>query len=95
LPKSALPFGNAIPLAEDAAINVDARGFFELTVLVDDGATLTASRIDSMDATEHSSIYDEVVGAAEIGGVEYFDCDWPYFRISVVGGDARWALVTH
>ena len=86
-----LPFGNPETLADGEAVNVDVRGFRVLTVIAEDGATATVSRVDSMSAVAHTAITNTVDGSAA-EAVDVFDCDWPYFRISVADADARWAL---
>ena len=77
------------PLAAGGAMVVDARGCVSLCIIAGTGATVTYSRVDSMDATVHDGETDTVAATTR----ETVPVDWPFFRVSVADGSARVAVV--
>lgn len=76
-------------LLEDGTEGVfEAKGCVYLAVKALAGATVTLSRVDGLDATEHDS-EEETVAA---GTRETFEVDWPLWYVSVSGGNAVIAL---
>jgi len=79
-------------LAASGAVNVDARGFRNLTIITATGATATVSRVDSMAATGHTTGTENSFTVAQ-NTKTVTAVDWPYFRISSAGAGLRYALV--
>lgn len=79
-------------LAASGAITVDARGMAKLSVIAGTGATVTVSRVDSADADAHTTGTENTFDVAA-NTIETIDVDWPFYRISSAGGDARFALL--
>jgi hypothetical protein len=63
-----------------------------LTVIAEAGAVVTVSRVDSVDTSTHSAgAHNQFTVAAETRTT--MTVDWPFYRVSVVGGDCRVASV--
>jgi len=80
------------PLADGAAHNIDARGGLNLTIITGTGATATYSRVDSKDATAHTS-GTENGGTVSANTKLVIQNDWPFYRVSSAGGTTRVGLV--
>jgi hypothetical protein len=78
-------------VASGGAAVVDARGMRQLTIITGAG-TATLSRVDSEGAAADAP---EVAGNATVatGTRLVVAVDWPFYRITAAGGDARVACV--
>lgn len=78
-------------LAAGEAVNVDARGFLNLSVITATGCTATVSRVDSLAASAHTTgnnqftVNEETLSTTEV--------DWAFYRISAAAAGLRYALV--
>lgn len=88
----AAPFVTGVTaVAAAGALLVDARGFKQLTIITDAGATATVSRVDSASAAAH------IAGAPSQFTVApttrtVTPVDWPFFYITSAAGVSRVAL---
>lgn len=78
-------------LADTGVVNVDARGFLNLTVVSGAGCTTTVSRVDSLGATSHTTGTENSFTVAA-GVRTVTEVDWPFYRISAAGGPSRYCL---
>ena len=69
------------------AINRDVRGCVGISAIAGAGATVTVSRIDSLDATAHGT-GARAVGTVAATTLGTFTVDWAFVRISTAGGPA-------
>lgn len=77
----------------DGAVEVfDARGMAQLTVITGAGCTVTVSRVDTNDATEHTTGTENQFSVAASTRTATA-VDWPFYRVSASGGTARAAMV--
>ena len=86
-------FGSrAYAITEDRQYVLDARGMGQLTVISGPGATTRVSRVDEHDADEHT---DGDANSFLVASEERVTLavDWPFYLISVTGGECRCALV--
>jgi hypothetical protein len=77
-----------LALASGAGATLDMRPFNYLTVIAESGATVTVSRVDTVDASSHTTgDRNAYTVAAESRRFQW--ADWPFFRVSTSGGAAR------
>jgi hypothetical protein len=86
-------FGTRVQTLETGEATVlDARGMGRIAVITEAGATATISRVDDLAAEEHTegemNQFDVTAATLEV-----WDVDWPFYRVSVAGGNARLAVL--
>lgn len=77
---------------DGGAWTFDTRFRARIAVITEAGATATISRVDTETATVHTT------GATNQWTVpestqQVYDVDWPFYRVSVAGGNCRVALI--
>lgn len=86
-------FNNEVrSLAAAASTVVDTRGMSRLTIITGTGATATVSRVDSANASSHTT-GTENSQTVTANTKEVIDVDWPFYRVSSAGGATRVAAV--
>lgn len=79
-------------LADGEAAVIEATDAIKLTIITGAGCTATVSRVDSRDATGHTTGTENQFTVAATSRHEE-GADWPFYRISASGGPLRFALI--
>ncbi|TVQ98312.1 MAG: hypothetical protein EA398_13505 [Deltaproteobacteria bacterium] len=79
-------FQRPTSLADGEGVSVVTFGATYLTVIPGAGATVTVSRIDEWGDDSHGPAPTNITETTTL------DVDWPYYRVSVADGTARFAV---
>lgn len=83
-----MPRTEVYTLAASEALNVAMASRIRMHIIPGAGATVTVSKIDSMNATAHDSDSSNTYTAEET-----FDVSWPFYRVSTASGSCRISTV--